>query len=79
MSDEPFDELSNERVNPWAKANVGAYTVVALYPILLRLQILSLQRSFSVAEAKAAAKEEGTPLERAKVGSKTRGALTVTS
>ena len=76
MSDEPYDELSTERVNPGARANVGAYTVVVSYPILLHLLMLSLKRSFSVVEVKAAAKEEGTPLERAKVEGRTQGALT---
>ena len=77
MSDEPYDELFTEKVNPGAKAHVAAYTVVVSYPMLLHLLKLNLKRSFSVVEAKAAAKEEGTPLERAKVGSRTQGALTV--
>ena len=78
MSVEPFEELSDERTSPGAKVNVGAYMVVVLLHTLPPLQISNLKKYFSVEEAKAAAKEEGTPLERAKVEGRTQGALTVT-
>ena len=53
--------------------------VVVLLHTLPPSHISSLKKYFSVEEAKAAAKEEGIPLEKVRVGSKTLGDLTVTS
>ena len=79
MSVEPFVEPFIIKVSQGEKEDVGAYMVVVLLHILLHLQIWNLKKSFSVVKAKVEEKAEGIPLERAKAGDKTRGALTETS
>ena len=79
MSVEPFVELFIRKVSQEVREDVGAYMVVVLLQILPHLQIWNLKKSFSVAKAKVEEKAEGTPLERARAGDRTRGALMGTS
>ena len=79
MSVEPFVEPFTIKVNQGVRENVGAYMVVVLLHILPHLQIWNSKKSFSVAKAKVEEKVEGTPLERARSGDRTRGAPTETS
>ena len=79
MSVEPFVEPFTIKVNQGVRGNVGAYMVVVLLHILPHLLIWNSKKSFSVEEAKVEEKAEGTPLERARAGDRTRGAPMGTS
>ena len=79
MSVEPFVEPFTIKVNQGVRENVGAYMVVVLLHILPHLLIWNSKKSFSVEEAKVEEKAEGTPLERARAGDRTRGAPMGTS
>ena len=79
MSVEPFVEPFIKRASQGVREDVGAYMVVVLSHILPHSQIWNLKKSFSVEEGKVDQKAEGTPLERARAGDRTRGALMGTS
>ena len=79
MSVEPFVEPFTIKVSQGVKEDVGAYMVVVLLHILPHLQIWNSKKSFSVVKAKVEERAEGIPLERARAGDRTRGALMGTS